>query len=156
MSPRFNVRPATRRDLPAIARFWRRSVLSTKVTYEKEDTEADLLAKLEQRYPSDWSVEVVETEGALIAFFALNRHEAVLEQIFVDPDHQGQGIGLDLLDRAKAAFPTGLTLWTDERNTRARAFYEREGLTCLRLVKHPVANLYRAHYRWTPATSRDH
>ncbi|MEM6584794.1 MAG: N-acetyltransferase [Pseudomonadota bacterium] len=156
MSEDYTVRPAREEDLPAIAEFWRRSILSTNVTYEKEDTEADLLVKLEQHFPSKWRVDVVEIGEALVGFLALEKDEAVLAQIFIDPGYQGRGIGLDLLRRAKSAFPDGFTLWTDERNTRARAFYEREGLTLDRLVKHPVASHYRAHCRWAPSNQRDH
>ena len=156
MSGGFSTRPATAEDLPAIARFWRRSVISTGVTYEKDDTEADLLAKLETHFPDEWTVDVAESESTPIAFLALDKREPVLAQLFVDPEHQGRGLGLAFLNQTKAAFPEGFTLWTDERNAGSRRFYEREGLTLESLVKHPVASHYRAHYRWAPAHPGDH
>ena len=50
-----------------------------------------------------------------------------IEQLFVEPQHQGRGVGTALLDQARRLAPTGLTLFTHQRNERARAFYERRG-----------------------------
>lgn len=50
-----------------------------------------------------------------------------VEQLYVAPDHLGQGIGRVLLDHAKRVCPTGLSLYTFQANDRARRFYERNG-----------------------------
>lgn len=50
-----------------------------------------------------------------------------LDQLYVDPDSTGQGLGTRLVDLAKARRPDGLDLWTFQANTRARAFYRRQG-----------------------------
>ena len=55
-----------------------------------------------------------------------------LEQLYVDPDHLGEGIGRRLLDRAKERQPDGLLLWTFQVNGRARRFYERNGFAAIR------------------------
>lgn len=47
-----------------------------------------------------------------------------LEQLYVDPDAQGRGIGRALLDTARKASPGGLLLHVFTRNVRARRFYE--------------------------------
>ena len=52
-----------------------------------------------------------------------------LEQLYVDPDHLGEGIGRRLLELAKERQPDGLLLWTFQVNDRARRFYERNGFT---------------------------
>lgn len=49
-----------------------------------------------------------------------------IDQLYVLPQHQGQGIGSALLDVAKAASET-LQLWTFQRNIAARRFYEARG-----------------------------
>jgi GNAT superfamily N-acetyltransferase len=43
------------------------------------------------------------------------------------PSFQGLGIGDKLLAMAKELRPSGLTLWTFQRNARARQFYEARG-----------------------------
>jgi GNAT superfamily N-acetyltransferase len=49
-----------------------------------------------------------------------------LDQLYVDPGHQGQGHGTALLGLAQA-LRDELTLWTFVANTGARRFYERHG-----------------------------
>jgi GNAT superfamily N-acetyltransferase len=55
-----------------------------------------------------------------------------LEQLYVDPDRLGEGIGRALLDHAKRRQPDGLLLWTFQVNHRARRFYERNGFEIVR------------------------
>lgn len=43
-----------------------------------------------------------------------------VDQLYVKPDWNGDGVGSKLLDFAKAARPNGLGLWTFRANTRAR------------------------------------
>ena len=52
-----------------------------------------------------------------------------VDHLFIHPLSWRQGIGTRLLDRAKAARPEGLRLWTFQSNAHARAFYERQGFT---------------------------
>jgi putative acetyltransferase len=47
-----------------------------------------------------------------------------IDQLYVLPKFQGQGIGTELLGIAQSAFPR-LQLWTFQRNLPARRFYER-------------------------------
>jgi GNAT superfamily N-acetyltransferase len=49
-----------------------------------------------------------------------------IDQLYVLPDAQGRGVGSELLQVAKATFDR-LQLWTFQRNTRARRFYEARG-----------------------------
>jgi predicted N-acetyltransferase YhbS len=50
-----------------------------------------------------------------------------LEQLYVDPDLTGQGVGSTLLALAKRERPDGLRLWTFVSNLGARRFYLRHG-----------------------------
>ncbi len=50
-----------------------------------------------------------------------------LEQLYLDPAWQGQGIGGRLVHLAKQRRPAGLALWTFQVNESARRFYERHG-----------------------------
>lgn len=53
-----------------------------------------------------------------------------VEQLYILPGRQGEGIGRALLAVAKEASPE-LRLWTFQRNEGARAFYEREGFAVI-------------------------
>lgn len=75
-----------------------------------------------------------------------------LEQLYVDPDHLGSGIGRALLDHAKARQPDGLLLWTFQVNDRARRFYERNGFTVVQFGDESNNQEHQpdVQYRWVP------
>ena len=73
-----------------------------------------------------------------------------VEHLYVDPNHQGQGVGSALLAATKSAQPEGLDLWAFQRNSRARRFYERRGFRAVRFTD-GAANEERTPdvlYRW--------
>jgi ribosomal protein S18 acetylase RimI-like enzyme len=50
-----------------------------------------------------------------------------VRQLAVFPGHQRQGIGTQLLEKARELSPGGLRLHTFQQNAAARAFYEKHG-----------------------------
>jgi GNAT superfamily N-acetyltransferase len=80
----------------------------------------------------DWN-EVAEMDGRIVGY--ANLHEragaAHLAYLFVDPSHQGWGIGTRLmkraLDEARQRGHKRVTLATAVANRPARRFYERAG-----------------------------
>lgn len=71
------------------------------------------------------TVRVAEFAERVVGFVAL--HGGSLEHLYVLPGEQGRGTGSRLLEQAKALSPNGLSLWTFQRNTRARTFYQHRG-----------------------------
>lgn len=67
-------------------------------------------------------------DDGLIGFIAFG--DGWVEQFYVLPARQRQGVGGALLDIAQRAFPE-LHLWTFQRNAPARRFYERRGFVAL-------------------------
>ena len=67
-------------------------------------------------------------DGTLIGVIAFR--EGWVEQLYVLPSRQGQGVGGALLAVAKAAWP-GLSLWAFQRNAPARRFYEARGFVAV-------------------------
>jgi RimJ/RimL family protein N-acetyltransferase len=70
-------------------------------------------------------VWVVEGDDRVVALLVLDGEE--IDQLYVDPEWTGRGLGSQLIDVAKARSPSGLSLWAFQSNTRARHFYEQHG-----------------------------
>jgi GNAT superfamily N-acetyltransferase len=73
-----------------------------------------------------FDVWVAELGGEL-AGYARSDHDW-LDDLYVDPGVQGNGVGSALLDLVKAQRPAGFCLWVFESNEPARAFYRHHGL----------------------------
>jgi GNAT superfamily N-acetyltransferase len=50
-----------------------------------------------------------------------------VDQLYVDPEFTGMGLGTRLIGLAKSRCPEGLQLWTFESNIGAQRFYDRHG-----------------------------
>ena len=72
-------------------------------------------------------VRVAHHGDRLLGFTA--RVDGWLEHLYVDPDHQGQGIGRMLLEDAQFFSRESLSLRVFTRNSHARRFYEAAGFT---------------------------
>lgn len=64
------------------------------------------------------------SEQRLVAVIAYGENE--IDQLYVLPGFQAKGIGTMLLHRAQEQMDE-IALWTFQRNTNARRFYERHG-----------------------------
>lgn len=69
-------------------------------------------------------------DGRIVAVLTLDGDD--LDQLYVDPDFAGLGVGSTLVDLAKDLRPGGLALWTFQTNLRAQSFYSRHGFTEVR------------------------
>ena len=92
-------------------------------------------------------------DEALIGFIAFR--DGWVDQLHVLPHHQRQGAGRALLQVAKAA-SASLMLWTFQRNTPARRFYEKQGFLS---VKETDGSGNEEHepdvlYRWQQTEAR--
>jgi GNAT superfamily N-acetyltransferase len=69
---------------------------------------------------------VAETDAdGVIALLVLDNEW--IDQLYVDPEWTGHGVGSQLIELAKELRPRGLDLWTFQSNEGARRFYERHG-----------------------------
>ena len=72
----------------------------------------------------DWA-QVVTIDGDIVAYLAaIGAH---VDMLYVDPDHQGQGLGRLLLEAMLARPLRPVTLHVHAENHPARRFYERFG-----------------------------
>jgi len=90
---------------------------------------------------------VYEHLDKICGFIALQ--DSYIDRLYVDPDHQGKGIGSALLDHAKNICPAHLSLHTHQANHAARAFYEQAGFTVHKLGISPAPeSVPDVEYRW--------
>jgi GNAT superfamily N-acetyltransferase len=54
-------------------------------------------------------------------------HDDWVDQLYIEADRTGRGLGSRLLELAKSRRPDGLQLWTFASNTAAQRFYLRHG-----------------------------
>lgn len=69
---------------------------------------------------------VAEEDDVLVGFAELKRDW--LDDLYVHPRHQGEGVGSALLQLVKSLRPDGFALWVFESNVPAQRFYARHGL----------------------------
>lgn len=93
-------------------------------------------------------VWVADEEGEPVGYVAF--HPGWIEHLYILPERQGRGIGPALLAKALED-GTARSLWTFQKNTRARRFYETRGWRLVELTdgagnreKEPDAR-----YEWT-------
>ena len=70
-----------------------------------------------------------EKQSKLVGVIAFRKDW--IDQLYILPDAQGNGLGTELLEIAQKAFPV-LNLWTFQRNEKARRFYEFNGFQKVR------------------------
>jgi GNAT superfamily N-acetyltransferase len=125
----FTLRPAAPGDADAIAdvhiRSLREALPYLPLLHSDEETRA-WVAKVVLPHQEVW---VAEVDGRVVGVAALNGD--MLDQLYILPGAQGQGIGSVLLDKAKTLRPSGFSLYAFQRNRRARGFYERRGFVAI-------------------------
>jgi GNAT superfamily N-acetyltransferase len=125
------LRRATLDDMPGLARLHRHTVsVSLPFVPHLHTPQEDACWFAERLFAANeiWLSEAPDGATAYVAF-----RPDFIEHLFVRPDVQGGGLGVTLLDKAKAQ-AAELTLWTFQQNHRARRFYERHGFSCVRLT----------------------
>ena len=123
-APALVLRPAEPDDADALALI---HVLARRAgpmpdTIHPED---DVRRWLRSRIATD-ETWVAEVDGLPVGYARWT--PAWLDDLYVQPAHQGGGVGTALLELAQARQPDGFCLWVFESNTPARAFYARHGL----------------------------
>jgi ribosomal protein S18 acetylase RimI-like enzyme len=92
---------------------------------------------------------VAAEAGLAVGLLALA--DGHVDQLYVDPAAQRRGVGTALIEHARSLFPSGLRLFTHQRNARARAFYEKLGFRVIRFgVSPPPESEPDVAYAWEP------
>ena len=123
-----SLRRASLDDMPVLARLYRRTVqtsLPFLPTLHTPEEDAWWFSERLFAINEVWLEEGVEgPEGRLAGYIAFRTD--FIEHLFVRPESQGARVGVRLLQKAKES-AAELSLWTFQKNTRARRFYEKHG-----------------------------
>lgn len=117
------LRPARGSDAGAIARVLRAALASFDWMPMVHTPDEDL-AFIAGTVLARQRVTVAGVDEAIVGFIAVNGEW--VEQLYLDPDWTGRGIGSRLLTQAVARMPV-VKLYCFQSNVAARRFYERHG-----------------------------
>ena len=126
------LRAATRTDAPVIAALFLASKRKAMPYLPELHTDEETYDWIESDILETHEVEVAEVESTVVGFAAIKG--GLLGHLYVHPDRQGVGVGSALLASAKERRPSGLELWTFQRNEVARRFYARHGFRAVELT----------------------
>lgn len=126
---KITLRQAETHDAAAIARIHIVSKRETMPYLPELHTEEDTRSWVSEGVLPNQDVWVAERAGRPVGVAALDGE--VLEQLYVLPEDQGCGVGSMLLQKAFELADGPIMLWTFQRNTAARAFYERRGFVAV-------------------------
>ena len=124
------LRAATAGDAEEITRVFLASRAASLPYLPRVHSDEDTLAWITHVVLPGSRVWVAEgAAGELLGFASLDGDE--LDQLYLRPGTLRRGTGTLLLDRVKKASRGELSLYTFQRNSAARAFYERHGFVAV-------------------------
>jgi GNAT superfamily N-acetyltransferase len=146
--PPATIRPARPDEYDEVARVWMDSWVSTGLEDASNFLLAGLRARVSREAESGWSLFVADDDGRFVAMLALRLPDGCLGQLFVAPDHQGKGLGKQLLAFARERMPNEIWLRCVRENEKAWRWYEREGFVFEKEDVNPMTGFMMKTYRW--------
>jgi ribosomal protein S18 acetylase RimI-like enzyme len=143
------IRPYKSDDFEALTSLWRRAREQAFPEFQraKGHTFEEDQAYFRDVILVNNDVWVAEVDGEPVAFMAIAGD--FIDQLYVSPEHQRQGLGKALLKRARELSPEHLWLYTLQVNTRGRAFYEGNGFRAVKLgISPPPESEPDVEYHW--------
>lgn len=136
-------------DYDAVADVWLAGWLSTGLSTGDDPTIPEMRARIDDDAAKGCVFTVATVDDCVVGMLAT--FPGKLDQLFLSPQWKGRGAGKALFAEAKRQMPGGFTLWANTANDRARAFYERRGMTLQSVGPRPdKPEQIVAHYRWSP------
>ena len=145
------VRDAVHGDIPAMANILMRSSRLAYTFMSWDHSDDDFTGFVDASFDQWDAVRIAQARCGPVGFHCLLKD--VVDQLFVAPEAQGQGIGSILLRDVMALRSAGFTLRTFSANRRARVFYEGRGLVAIEFGRSEAENEPDVTYRWDPAPS---
>ncbi len=148
------IRPMRPDELETVVALWHETCRATYdfIPLEQTYSLSSRRGFFRQRIAAVCDLRVALDADEIVGFMALNG--SYLDRLYVRPARQRCGVGVALLACARELSPRGLELHTHQKNTGARAFYERQGFEAARFgVSPPPESEPDVEYRWRPAAS---
>jgi GNAT superfamily N-acetyltransferase len=148
------LRPYAAEDLEETVALWHESKRAAFPFSKAQQrwTLADDRARFRDVVAVEHAIWLAELGGRIAGFLAIRGD--FVDQLFVRTDLQRRGVGTALLRRAAELSPGGLRLFTFQRNTPGRSFYEKHGFRAVKFgVSPPPECEPDVEYRWDPVGS---
>ncbi|SOC47391.1 Ribosomal protein S18 acetylase RimI [Blastococcus aggregatus] len=145
------LRRARSADAAAVADVWLRSFDAALPTLRRAHPDDEVRRWLREVVVPREETWVAELGGAVVGVLALT--PGWIDQLYLDPDVRGRGIGDRCIALAQERQPAGLRLWTFQVNAAAQRFYERHGFVAVERTD-GAGNEERepdVRYAWRPA-----
>jgi ribosomal protein S18 acetylase RimI-like enzyme len=150
MDATFEIVEATPDDAPAIADIHltaRRVAMPYLARPHTDDETRVWFAGCVCNRPAAWWV--ARQGGRVVGYMLIDGED--LDHLYVHPESQGRGVGTALLRKAVSLSPRRVVLATSQRNTRARAFYEKHGFRATHFTEGDNEEREPdVHYTWEP------
>jgi ribosomal protein S18 acetylase RimI-like enzyme len=146
--PTPTIRAARPDEYDEIARVWLESWVSTGLEQASNFLLANLRARVPREIEKGWSLYVADDGGPIAAMLALHLPDRYLDQLFVAPGYQGNGLGRQLLAFTRKHLPDEIWLRCVRENDKAWRWYEREGFVFEKEAVEPMTGFTMKYYRW--------
>ncbi len=148
------IRPARPDEYDEIARVWMESWVSTGLEQASNFLLANLRARVPREIEKGWNLYVADDGGRIAAMLALHLPDRYLDQLFVAPEYQGNGLGRQLLAFTRKHLPDEIWLRCVRENDKAWRWYEREGFVFEKEAAEPMTGFVMKYYRWNKGAVR--
>jgi len=139
-------------DVDDVVQLWNATKRDTYdfIALEQNRSVAEDAAFFRARILARCSIWIACEGSAVLGFLALEG--SYVDRLYVHPREQRRGIGRALLTQAMELSPQGIELHTHQKNAKARAFYEKNGLRAVRFGVSPEPESEPdVEYHWRPA-----
>ena len=127
------IRRAARDDAQEVGEVWLRSFASA-YAFPAAHSDDDIRRWIRDELIPNHETWLAEDDRGILGL--LTREPGWVDQLYIDPVAQGEGIGRQMLELAMTLEPSGeLQLWTFQANDRARPFYARNGFVEVELTE---------------------
>ena len=145
------IRPLAADDVEAVVRLWNATKRDTYdfIPQEQGRSVADDDAFFREHILPRCAIWIAVERNHVVGFLAMAT--SYVDRLYVHPGAQRRGVGTALLAKAIEVSPGGIELHTHQKNTKARAFYDKAGLTAVRFgITPPPESEPDVEYHWRP------
>jgi ribosomal protein S18 acetylase RimI-like enzyme len=145
------IRTPTESEIEAIVQLWNETKTDTYdfIPQERDRTLDEDRAFFHSMIQPRCALWIAVDAARILGFLGIRA--SYVDRLYVHPGAQRRGVGSALLRHAIALSPAGIELHTHVRNTKARAFYQKQGMVAVKFgVSPPPESEPDVEYHWRP------